>query len=260
MAGQKLDDLRRWLNLLLSIAQIAVTVSCFAFGTSFNDAGGPPSADPPIVPAGYAFIIWSVIYAGCVAYGIYQFAGSRAHDPSLRRIGFATASGFLGCCVWLLCVRSGHLQWTVPCILWMAASLFGAFVAVWRQSDSTLTFQLCVVAPISIYSGWLSVATFANTAAIAKTFAWPPALLSDSVGSIVLMLAAAAVATFMFRRSDGNLWYGGTIIWALTAIGVRNQFELRNGAVAAAAWMLLAGFGVLAISYPVVASMRMSRR
>lgn len=30
------DTVRRWANLLLSIAQIAVTITCFAFGTSFD--------------------------------------------------------------------------------------------------------------------------------------------------------------------------------------------------------------------------------
>lgn len=121
MTIQSLDTLRRWSNLLLSMAQIAVTILCFAFGTSFDDAAGPPSADPPIVPAGYAFIIWSAIYAGCLAFGIYQFAPSQAKDPLMRRIGFLTASGFLGCCFWLLVVRLGHLTWTLPCIFWMAA-------------------------------------------------------------------------------------------------------------------------------------------
>ncbi len=260
MTVQTLDCLRRWLNLLLSIAQIATTVFCFAFGTSFDDAGGPPSADPPIVPAGYAFIIWSVIYGGCLAYGIYQFAGWRMDDPLLSRIGFFTASGFLGCCLWLLCVRFGHLQWTVPCILWMAASLFGAFAALWRVGDCSWTFRLCVIAPVSIYSGWLSVAMFANTAAVAKAFGWHPVLLGESAGSIGLMIAAAALATFMLWQSNGNLWYGGTILWALVGIGVRNQFDLRNGQVAVTAWLLLASFGVLAISHPVIVTLRTFRR
>ena len=254
------DQTRRWLNLLLSIAQVVLTIFCFAFGTSFNDAGGPLSADPPIVPAGYAFIIWSVIYGGCLAYGFYQFQSRRIHDPLLRRIGFFTASGFTGCCVWLLCVRFGDLQWTVPCILWMAASIFGAFAALWRVSNPSWTFQLCVVAPLSIYSGWLSVAIFANTAAVARAFNWHPVLLGESAGSIWLMVAAATLATFMLWRSNGNLWYGGTILWALVGIGVRNQFELQNGEVALTAWLLLASFGALAGSLSILDALKATRR
>jgi len=260
MTLQTLDQVRRWLNLLLSIAQIAVTVFCFAFGTSFDDAAGAPSADPPIVPAGYAFIIWSVIYGGCLAYGTYQFANARMEDPLLRRIGFLTASGFLGCCCWLLCVRFAHLQWTVPCILWMAASLLGAFAALWRVAGDSWILRLCVIAPVSIYSGWLSLAIFANTASVAKSFGWRPALLGESAGSIGLMLVATSLAVFILWQSRGNLWYGCTILWGLTGIGVRNQFELRNGQVALTAWLLLAIFGVLAFSDPLLATFKTLRR
>ncbi|WP_109487006.1 hypothetical protein [Occallatibacter savannae] len=260
MTLQLLDQTRRWLNLLLAVAQIAVTVFCFSFGTSFDDAAGSPSADPPIVPAGYAFIIWSVIYAGCLAYGIYQFSGSRLDDPLLRRIGFFTASGFLGCCIWLLCVRFGQLQWTVPCILWMAISLFGAFAALWRVESPSWLLRLCVISPLSIYSGWLSVAIFANTASVAKSFGWRPAVLGESAGSVALLVAAAALATFLLWQSHWNLWYGGTILWALVGIGVRNQFDLRNAQVATTAWLLLASFGLFALSNPLLTTLRTLRR
>lgn len=242
---QTMDALRRWSNLLLSVAQIVVTVLSFYLGTSFEDAAGSASVDPPIVPAGYAFIIWSVIYGGSVAYAIYQFDPVRKEDPLLRRIGFYTASGFLSCCCWLLCVRLGHLAWTVPCILWMAASLYGAFVPLWKRKAPSRAGRLCVIAPISIYSGWLSVAVFANTASVAKTFGWPPAILSESLGSILLIIAATALATIVLFRSGGNPWFAGTILWAISGIGVRNQFTLHNQPVALTAWTVLAAFVVL---------------
>lgn len=238
------DTLRRWLNLVLSWAQIGVTILSFSFGTSFNDAAGSPSSDPPIVPAGYAFIIWSVIYAGSCAYGIYQFSAARSQDVTLRRIGFLTASSFAGCCCWLLCVRFGHLPWTIPCILWMALSLLAAFARLWRLNTLSLPFQLCVLAPISIYSGWISVAIFANTTAIANAFHWRPVLLAENGGSISMLLAAACLALTIFRMSGGNLWYGATIVWALIGIAVRNQFELKNAPVALTSWVL-AGLFVL---------------
>ena len=96
---QTIDSLRRWANLLFSWAQIAVTIWSFALGRSFEDAAGSISADPPIVPARYAFIIWSVIYAGCAAYGIYQFLPDRSRDglDSLPLVVFSDAS--VGCFV-----------------------------------------------------------------------------------------------------------------------------------------------------------------
>jgi hypothetical protein len=88
---------------------------------------------------------------------------------------------------------------------------------------------------VSIYSGWLSVAIFANTASVAKAYAWRPALLGESIGSIGLMLVAAALALPAVAIQRKSL-VGGTISWAETGIAIRNQFELRNGQVAITAW------------------------
>ena len=247
---QTLDAVRRWSNLTLSFAQIAVTVLSFALGTSFYDTAGAISADPPIVPAGYAFTIWSVIYAGSVAYAIYQFSASPPTNFFLRRIGFLTASTFLGCCCWLLCVRFRHLPLTIPCILWMFVSLFGAFALLRQAKISSWQFRIFVVAPISIYFGWLSVAMFANVGSIAKAFGWWPALVSQSLGSIFLIVTAAILAVFILHFSGGNRWYGATIIWAVSAIAVRNQFELQNTSVALTCWIVLAVFLILLATHP----------
>jgi hypothetical protein len=141
----------------------------------------------------------------------------------------------------------------------MAASLFAAFSTLWRNDAISWTMRLCVVAPLSIYSGWLSVAIFANTASVAKAFAWRPALLGEGAGSILLMVAAAALATIVLWKSNGNLWYGGTILWALVGIAVRNQFELRNAQMAFTAWLLLGTFGLFALLLPFLTTLRMFR-
>src|SRR5512137_2444645 len=44
-----------------------------------------------VVPAGYVFSIWSVIYLGLLAFTIYQALPSRRADPLLRRLGWLPA-------------------------------------------------------------------------------------------------------------------------------------------------------------------------
>jgi hypothetical protein len=240
MQQDRLDSIRRWGNLALAIGQIAVTGLTFGLGTDFNQQVGVTVPDPPIVPADYAFIIWSAIYAGCLAYGIYQFLPSRRTDPLLRRIGWFTMSAFAGCCCWLLCARFQHIPWTVPVIYWMAVSLYGAFRPLWTAPMSNSGLRWCVLPGLSIYSGWVSVAIFANTASVANAYHGPLAFLGTTDGSIMLIVAAVCLAGTIFRRSGNNLWYAGAIFWAVIGIGVRSQFELRNEPVALAAWIVLA--------------------
>ena len=62
------DRLRQGLNLVLSVAMPAVTALAFGTGTTFQEATRSEVAEPQIVPAGYAFAIWTLIYGGCVGY------------------------------------------------------------------------------------------------------------------------------------------------------------------------------------------------
>jgi hypothetical protein len=71
----------QFLNLVLALLQIVVTVVAFSLGTSFDKATASSSGEPPIIPAEYAFTVWSVIYAGSVLYAIYQFPRRRLDDP-----------------------------------------------------------------------------------------------------------------------------------------------------------------------------------
>jgi hypothetical protein len=200
-----MDDLRRWANLVLALGQIVTTVLCFSLGVSFENATGETAADPPIVPAGYAFIVWSVIYAGCVAYGIYQFAKPRSQDPLLRSIGFFTASAFLGTCCWLLAARFGKLYLTIVCIVWMGVWLFTAFRKLWQKVAFSVGERWCVLVPISIFSGWVSVAIFANTASVVGISGRP--WLTEVGWSLLLICTASAFVLYILLRTHGNAWY-----------------------------------------------------
>jgi hypothetical protein len=65
-SGPHPDRIRQALNLALALAQPITTVLCFALGMSFDEDTRSSLGEPPIVPAGYTFTIWSAIYAGAI--------------------------------------------------------------------------------------------------------------------------------------------------------------------------------------------------
>ena len=232
------DVVRRWANLILAAGQILVTYFAFARGTSFEQATGNGIPDPPVVPAGYAFIIWSLIYAGSLAYGIYQFRRSVATDRLLRRIGPFTAGAFFGTCAWLIAARTGHLWATVCFIVWIALCLYQAFRILWTSGPLSVIQGRLVLMPISIYAGWISVATFANSASVIKAKQWPHFLLSETGWSLAILLVAGALVTAILRRNGGNVCYAMTVTWALVGIAVRSFATLGNPTVAWSALFL----------------------
>lgn len=85
------DHLRQALNLIFAFAPIVVTLLGYVTGSNSNFDRNTP-AEPYIVPAGYAFIIWAFIYGGSFAYGIYQALPRHRKNPLLRRMGTRVAS------------------------------------------------------------------------------------------------------------------------------------------------------------------------
>ena len=52
--------------------------------------------DETLRAAGYAFSIWTLIYAGLIAYAAYQARPGAEDTPVLRRLGWLSALAIVG--------------------------------------------------------------------------------------------------------------------------------------------------------------------
>jgi hypothetical protein len=243
-----MDRFRQVLNLVLGVGMPVVTALAFGTGTTFSEATRSNVGEPRIVPAGYAFVIWTLIYGGCVGYGLYQFGAGRRDDPLLRRMGWFTASAFLGTCAWLVFARFNLTWLTVVCIVWMLASLAGAFRPLLHVGRPlTAAEHWLVLMPVSVFLGWVTVATFANTAAALKRSGWLDAGMGEQNWTVLMLLAASAIASAVVVVSRGNLWYAGTIAWALVAIVVANVYRDPDRTVAAVAALAAVGVALVLV-------------
>jgi hypothetical protein len=87
--------------------------------------------------------------------------------------------------------------------------------------------------PISVYLGWISVATIVNVAIALYSLNWNGWGLPSPVWTVMVMVVSAIIAALMLiRRSDRA--YALVIVWALIAIAIRQ-----------ASTPLIAGAGVL---------------
>jgi translocator protein len=247
--AERWDRFRQILVLVLSLAPPITTILAFATGTTFEEATRSDGGKPLIEPAGYAFIVWTLIYGGSVAYGIFQALPSQAGNELFRRIGFFTASAFVGTSVWLLMARFGWIWLTVVCIVWMLASLAPAFVwLVSYDSSLTLAERCLVVFPLSVFTAWVTVATFANTAAAVKDSGWADVGLSEQSWTVLMLAAAGLVACGATLFSRGNAGYALTVLWALAAIVVANLHPGQSTPVAVTAG-LVGGAVALVLHY-----------
>lgn len=228
------DRLRQVLNVVFAIAQ-AVS----PFFADITGIGQPiwtrsDVVETPATPATYTFFIWSFIFLTCILYSVYQALPSRRNDPFLRSIGFFTAAAFFGSTLWEIDDQVKGVNWlSVVLIIFVLFTIGNAFVEVVRRRASLTNAERWFVAlPISVLTGWESIATFAVISQVLKAAGFNYFGLSEMNFSIVTVLIAGIFGTVVTFLSKGNWYYGLAIVWALVGIAVDNITGQQNTAIA----------------------------
>ena len=177
-------------------------------------------------PAGYAFAIWGIIFLALFIFAAYQIYRTiirkRTFDfISQASLWFALAT--VGTGLWVLVWL---YDYTFISVLVMLAILFSLIkvvintnMEVWRASAQTIMFGWW---PISIFAGWIAVATIANIAAYLSKLGWDGGPLSETNWTIVMIVIATLLnIVLIFRRGMREFALVG--VWALFAIYVRHQ-------------------------------------
>lgn len=239
-------DGQRIAILLFAILQIVVT---FLPALGLGDQIGERSAASrtPITPAGWAFSIWGPLYAGSLAYAVYQFAPRQRDNPLLARIGWASAGAFLGNAVWAIYTQFEGLGF--PSALIIAFTLI-CLLHVYRTFAAwpgpfTAGERFLVVLPLSALAAWLSAATIVNIAATLNyhgvDFGASAPMIAGAVVIVGGLIAAAAI-----WNGRGNPWYAAVFLWALAAIYAQGGQQLREVAIAVIVAAILVAVSALA--------------
>jgi hypothetical protein len=130
----------------------------------------------------------------------------------------------------------GGSDWILIVIfVWILASLLSAFFRL-IDYDRRLTQKerYFVLAPISLLTGWVSLAILVNLAdALTSGIIQPEA--AETVFSVVLLLIALLIASSIIRKGKGNPWYAFPVIWGLIGVVIANIQERSNFVVAISA-------------------------
>ncbi|WP_431219414.1 TspO/MBR family protein [Leifsonia xyli] len=184
-------------------------------------AGGALSADATLLaPAGPAFAIWSVIYAGLVAYAIWQALPSQAARERQRRAGFWVLASLLLNAAWILSVQAGQLGVSVAAIVALLAVLIVTFVILRRHPAESTADAVLFDGVIGLYLGWVMIATVANVTS------WLQTLGFDGFGASPHAWAMGMLALFTVIGCALAVWDRGRFApsiasaWGLAWIGV----------------------------------------
>ena len=229
-------------DLIRQIVAAGAIGGGFLVGVS-GDYGDGRTSPSLVLPDGYAFAIWTPIYAGLFSHAVYQALPAQRRDPLLRRTGWAAACavGISGFWVWTQKVLG--LELTL-----IAATTTAALTAYFRSAPSAASEpnpareHWLVRVPLGLFAGWITVATVAGggEALIATGLKapWPGA---EALSTAALIGAAAAAGSVAWRKPV-SLAYAAAVSWGLIAVAVRNLPDRPVPGVAA----LVAGAAVAA--------------
>jgi hypothetical protein len=237
------DRFRAWITVLAFVVTVAINGAA-----NVLPINGQTTAEISdrfrvyVIPAGYVFAIWGVIYLGLTAFTIYQAV--RSAEPIVRRLGWLPAMTGILNTAWLLLFHYEAFVATVPVMLALLVTLIAIHFRLWSMRDQLGRLTTWVVrVPFSIYLGWITVATIANIAQTLDSVGFDGfGITPEWIATGVLLLGLAIAARFVWEFRDAA--YGLVIVWAYTGIAV------KESATAIVPWV--AGIGAVAIGLMVL--------
>jgi hypothetical protein len=174
-----------------------------------------------VIPAGYVFSIWGLIYLLLAVFTIDQARGTRSTDPTLRRMGWlAVVAGVLNA-VWVLLFQYEWFVLTVPVMLALLVTLIWINAITFADRERLVgSVRWTVRLPFSVYLGWITIATIANIAqALQAVGVTVDPAIAPFIAAAVLVVGLAIALTYVWRFAD--VAYGAVVVWAYVGVAVK---------------------------------------
>lgn len=225
----------RWLVLIAIL--ITITINALANILPINGQNTGEISDRFqifFVPAGYVFSIWSIIYIGLIAYGIYQVLPSTAGNSRLSAAVAPVLISSAANSIWIFLWHYEQFFLTLIFMLILLVSLIATYLRLEiGQSEVPAAEKWLVRVPFSIYLGWVSVATIANVTQVLYVLDWNGFGISPAAWGAVMLFVGAVLAWIMALQR-GDIAYLAVFIWAFIGIAIKHQ---PNPLVSVSAWI-----------------------
>ncbi len=254
MVNNKIKPYLQAGNLLIAFLTVIINILANALPLNGKYTGDLADNIPNLfTPSGLTFTIWGVIYVLLIVFALYQarglFSTKEREMPFLHKISFWFILAGVGNIVWIFL---WHYEQVVLSILPMLL-LFVSLLAMYLRLDIGKTKvpfkeKLAVHTMVSVYLGWITVATIANVTAVLVTLGWDTMVLDTQIVLTLVVLIVATIIGLLVLIQRKDIGYTIVIIWALLGIATRHlQSDPLFGLRTEIAYTALAGAIVLTV-------------
>jgi hypothetical protein len=177
------------------------------------------------VPAGITFSIWSIIYILWIVFAVYQardlFKKVEIEMPFMQQITVLFIMSSVANSAWIFL---WHYEYIGLSLLMMIILLFSLLAIYLRlnigKSNATITEKICVHIPISVYLGWITVATIANVTAFLVSMNWDGFGIEPLIWTIIIIVVGTLLTILMLAlRKD--IAFSLVVLWAFFGIWMK---------------------------------------
>lgn len=187
-------------------------------------------------PAPITFSIWALIYLLLAIYVVYQLGLFQKNKNPNREILFNKIG------IYFILSSVANISWVFSWhydLIWLSV-VFMVFLLfclikiadILKKEKFSLKDKFLILAPFSLYFGWITVATVANITVFLVSVGWDGFGLPEYFWTILILLIGAAIGMIRTLK-DKNAIYGLVFVWAyvgilikhLSAEGFAGQYE-----------------------------------
>ena len=237
------DRVRAILVALTAVTQaVSAPLTRWALGPASNTGAISDANASPVTPADYAFVVWGLIYAACIALAIYQLLPSQQVRPVHRLTGWWLFGAFTASTLWVPIFGTRTLWLAQVLILILVGYLVAAARGFLRVGPAASTAEeVFLRLPVMVYLGGATLAAAAGFATTFRSWGMPASARWANEIGVVLVVSAVIMSFFVvFRlvavvvvgRLGAVLGFLLTACWALLAVALATQSNsVRNAAV-----------------------------
>lgn len=215
------------LNFLFFLTAFSVsTLSQFKVFNNQNNAEISAKYETMFTPAGVTFAIWGLIYFSLFSFVIYHLVkaykdGRKSEaNVAIQKIGYLFMLNNFATTLWVFAFSFEQLGLSLLLIVIQLVTLTKIVINLKIYDPyKSLNSRVFTHLPISIYFGWICIATIANFAVYLVSLGWDGGI-SPRTWTIVLIWGAVALSIFMTLVKK-NPYFGLVVMWALYGIQLK---------------------------------------
>ena len=207
------------------------------------------------VPSGITFSVWGVIYIGLAALTVYStvllFKKKKEEEKYfIDKMGIEFFVAAIANITWIFfwhyqTVDGIFVLISLFAMLLLLASLLTMYIRLGiGKKEVDMKEKWFVHIPISLYLGWITIATVANATAVLVEFGWTRFGLTE-VYWTNFMLIIATIITLLMIVLRKDIAYSLVVIWAFTGIIIKRysvsilELEIISTAIIGIALILI---------------------